>query len=312
MAAIPLPTPPATGERFPIRTVASLTGVLPVTLRAWERRHGLIRPLRTAKGHRLYTQEQVDQIHQVLALVGKGVPLAEVRRALAVRAPATGRAASGADPWAKCREQMLVAIARFDEAALDEAYDDALSLHPIERVTRNVLVPLLAELGQRWNSVAGGIAEEHFFAVYLRNKLGARLHHRRLPAGPKLLLACAPGEHHEIGLLLFALAANEAGLRCVPLGANMPLAELALPARRADCHAIVISSSVDPDRETLRSALPALVAQARIPVLVGGQTSVSHRDAIVDAGAVPLGADIEAGVKRVISTLAAARKEKPQ
>jgi len=295
-------TAATSAERYPIRTVASLTGVLPVTLRAWERRYGLIRPMRTSTGHRLYTQAQVDQIHQVLALMAKGVPIGQMRRALTGSAQ-TRQSRPAAGPWTNYLERMSAAIARFDEAALDAVYDEALSLHPIERVTHKLLMPLLAALGQRWDRTSGGVAEEHFFAVYLRNKLGARLHHGRLRSGPKLLLACAPGEYHEIGLLLFAIAANEAGLRCVPLGANMPLAELALPARRAECRAIVVSSSVDPEPETLRKALPTLVAQSGVPVLIGGQTSVRHRDAIVAAGAVPLGADIAAGVRRLAALL---------
>jgi len=292
----------ASAERYPIRTVASLTGVLPVTLRAWERRYGLIRPSRTATGHRLYTQAQVDQIHAVLALMAKGVPIGQMRRALNGSTQAR-QAGPSSGAWTRYLERMSAAIARFDEVALDAVYDEALSLHPIERVTSNLLMPLLAALGRRWDGAAGGIAEEHFFAVFLRNKLGARLHHQHLPSGPKLMLSSAPGEFHEIGLLLFAIAAGEAGLRCVLLGANMPLAELALPARRAECRAIVISSSVDPDPETLRKALPALVAQAGVPVLVGGQTSVRHRSAIVAAGAVPLGADIEPGVRRLAALL---------
>jgi len=292
----------AAGDRLPIRTVASLTGVLPVTLRAWERRYGLIRPQRTPTGHRYYTRDHVDLIHRVLALTAQGVPISDVRRALAGSAekPAAARPAG---PWSRYLERMSRAIAQFDDAALDEVYDDALSLHPIERVTGNLLMPLLAELGRRWEREAVAVAEEHFFAVYLRNKLGARLHHRRPLSGPKLLLACAPGEHHEIGLLLFALAANDAGLRCVPLGADIPLAELAPAALRAGCRAIVISSSVDPEPATLRESLPELVAQARVPVFVGGQTSVRHRDAVVGAGAVPLGTDIKAGVRLLLSAV---------
>lgn len=290
------------GDRLPIRTVASLTGVLPVTLRAWERRYGLIRPQRTPTGHRYYTRDHVDHIHRVLALTAQGVPISDVRRSLA-GSEEKSAAARPADPWSRYLEGMARAIARFDDAALDEVYDDALSLHPIERVTDRLLMPLLEEIGRRWERQVGGVAEEHFFAVYLRNKLGARLHHRRPRSGPKLLLACAPGEHHEIGLLLFALAANDAGLRCVPLGANIPLTELAPAALRAGCRAIVISSSVDPEPVMLRQALPELVAQARIPVFVGGQTSMRHRDALVRAGAIPLGTDIKAGVRRLLSTL---------
>jgi len=292
----------APAQRFPIRILASLTGVLPVTLRAWERRYGLIRPKRTPSGHRYYTQEHVSLIHRVLALTAKGIPISDVPRALAGSEPepdATG--ATG--PWVPHLRRMSQAIAQFDETALDEAYDSALALHPIESVTRNLLMPLLAELGLRWERAAGAIAEEHFFAVYLRNKLGARLHHRRPQAGPRLLLACAPGEHHEIGLLLFALAAHEAGLRCVTLGADIPLTELAPAALRGGCRAIVLSSSTDPAPEVLAQGLPELAAQARIPVFVGGQTSVRHHDAVVAAGAIPLGADIEAGMRRVKAAL---------
>ena len=294
----------APAERLPIRTVASLTGVLPVTLRAWERRYGLIRPHRAPSGHRYYTRAHVDLIHRVLALTAKGVPISAVRRSLAAE-PESPPAARAAGPWPRYVERMLRAIRQFDAAALDEAYDDALSLYSIERVTQGLLMPLLAELGRRWQREEGGVAEEHFFAVYLRNKLGARLHQRRPPAGAALLLACAPGEHHEFGLLFFALALQDAGLRTIPLGADTPLAELAPAAQRSGSRGIVVSSSVDPAEGMLERALPALVAQVRVPVFVGGQTSIRHRDAVVAAGATPLGADVQAGVRRLLSVMGA-------
>jgi MerR family transcriptional regulator, light-induced transcriptional regulator len=294
-------------DRLPIRTVASLTGVLPVTLRAWERRYGLIRPHRTASGHRFYTRAHVDLIHRVLTLTTKGVPISEVRRSLGAEAEAPAPARD-AGPWPRYVERMLRAVRQYDDAALDDIYDDALSLYPIERVTRSLLMPLLAELGRRWERADGAIAEEHFFAVYLRNKLGARLHHRRPPGGHRLLLACAPGEHHEFGLLFFALALQDAGLRSIALGANTPLPELAPAALRSGSRAIVLSSSVEPESAMLRQALPELVAQARIPVFVGGQTSVRHRDDVVAAGATPLGTDLQAGVRLLLSVLDARGK----
>ncbi len=298
-----------TGERLPIRTIASLTGVLPVTLRAWERRYGLIRPHRASSGHRYYTRAHVDLIHRVLALTAKGVPISEVRRSLGAE-PEASSAARETGPWPRYLGRMLRAIRQFDDTALDEIYDDALSLYPIERVTRHLMMPLLAELGRQWERDEGAIAEEHFFAVYLRNKLGARLHHRRPPEGQKLLLACAPGEQHEFGLLFFALALQDAGLRGVTLGANTPLAALAPAALRAGCRAIVVSSSLDPEPALLKDALPRVVAQFRLPVFVGGQTSVRHRDAVVAAGATPLGADLQSGVRLLLSVLDSLGKSK--
>lgn len=290
-------------EHLPIRTIASLTGVNAITLRAWERRYGLIRPLRTAKGHRMYTHRHVEQIRRVLALVERGVPISRVRDVLdaeferAPSAPARGT-------WRDYLDRMAAAIARFDEPELDRIHDEALSLHSIDHITRYLVLPLLRHLGERWNHVSGGVAEEHFFATYLRSKLGARLQHRmRYATGPRILGACAPGEQHEIGLLLFALEAHNAGACTVLLGADTPLEQLAIALERSRSDAIVISSSVDLEPGLLERALPKLVRQTGVPVFIGGVTAIRHRQAIVAAGAIALGVEIEDGVRLVMATL---------
>jgi len=291
-------------ELYPIRTVSTLTGVNPITLRAWERRYGLIKPVRTESGHRLYTRDDIDTIHRIVALLDKGVAISQVRHALVAHV-ATPAITERADPWDKTRAQMITAISQFDEERIEELYNEIHALYPADLVLRKVLLPLLVELGTRWESAEGSVAEEHFFGMYLRNKLGARFHHRhRHTSGPKLLAACLPGEQHEIGLLLFALAANDAGFRLVLLGADMPLDELPHAARRARCDAIVLSGSIEPKPELLTDVLPTLMAAVDVPVFVGGLTSVRHRDAINAAGALALGNDIPAGLKRIGDRLA--------
>ena len=292
-----------TGEQIPIRAVASLTGVNAVTLRAWERRYGLIRPLRTPKGHRLYTHQHVDRIHRVLALLERGVPVSRVREAL--DAESKHRVDGGVrGPWHDYIDRMAAAIARFDELELDHVYDEALSIHSIDNITRQMILPLLKHLGERWNQISGGVAEEHFFAAYLRTKLGARLQHRmRYAIGPRLVAACAPGEQHEIGLLLFALEAHNAGLRTVLLGADTPFEQVAIALRRSGGQGIVISSCVDPEPGLFEHALSPLVRQAGVPVFIGGAAAARHRQAIVAAGAVALGVDIEDGVRLIAAAL---------
>jgi DNA-binding transcriptional MerR regulator/methylmalonyl-CoA mutase cobalamin-binding subunit len=298
---------PAAEPRLPIRTVSALTGVNPITLRAWERRYGLIRPLRTAKGHRLYTHDHVRQIQRVLALVRRGVAIGQVREALQADAGRAEPQASG--PWAGYRRRLADAIAALDEAAVQGVYEEALTLQPLERVDRMLLLPMLEELGRRWSEAAGGLAEEHFFSAYLRNKIGARFHHRRPhESGPKILAACAPGEQHELGLLFFALAAHGAGMRVVLLGADVPFAETAAAARRAQCDAVVLSSSIEPDDDNFFSALAGMVGEVRRPVFVGGATAAAYGRELAAAGAVVLGTDIEAGVQQVAAQLAP-RKE---
>jgi DNA-binding transcriptional MerR regulator/methylmalonyl-CoA mutase cobalamin-binding subunit len=291
-------------EFYPIRTVSTLTGVNAITLRAWERRYGLVKPVRTGGGHRVYTRADIDTVHRILSLIENGVAIGQVRQALAAQA-AVQPAVTDEGPWAGYRARMTAAISQFDENRLEDVYGEMLSLYPTERVTREALLPLLSELGERWRVTRGGIAEEHFFAVYLRNKLGARFHHRsRGAAGPKLLVACLPGEHHEAGMLLFALAAHDHGFRLVLLGADMPLGELAYAAHRSQAGAVVLSGSIDSRTELFEQELPRLVHEAGMPVFVGGLTSVRRRDAIVAAGAVPLGSDITAGLGHIGAALA--------
>jgi DNA-binding transcriptional MerR regulator len=293
----------AAAEKLPIRTISSLTGVNPVTLRAWERRYGLIRPLRTPKGHRLYTHEHVELIRRVMALVERGVPISRVREQLEA-APRSRGAARGHGMWRDYVELMSAAIARFDEPELDRLYDQALSFHPIEHVTRDLLLPLLRDVGERWKVLPGGVAEEHFFAAYMRGKLGARLQHRmRYASGTRIVAACAPGEQHEIGLILFALEAHEAGLRTVLLGADTPFPDLAVAQRQSGSRAIVISSTLDPAPGILERALAKLARQVRVPVFVGGATAVRHRQAIAATGAIPAGIDLEDGARLILATL---------
>jgi DNA-binding transcriptional MerR regulator/methylmalonyl-CoA mutase cobalamin-binding subunit len=297
----------ARDARLPIRTVSALTGVNAVTLRAWERRYGLVRPVRTPKGHRLYSEAQVEEIQRVLALMRTGVAIGQVRSALAAEAPAEDKPAAG--PWAAYRKRMAAAIGAFDEQALEAVYEEALALHTIDRVNRMLLMPLLEDLGARWSRVAGGVAEEHFFSVYLRNKLGARFHHRRVAeGGPKLLVACVPGEHHEIGVLLFALCAHEAGLRVVLLGANVPFAEAGAAARRAQCDAVVLSSSIDPGSAEFYQGLAGLVAAVRRPVYLGGVTAAAHGREVEAAGAVALATSLESAVRRIAAELKSAKE----
>ena len=288
-------------ENYPMRTVSAITGVNPVTLRAWERRYGLIQPARTAKGHRLYTHKDIELVNRIVRLLDRGISISQVSNSLRASADKPTEAQQQShDPWMSYRDRAIDAIVRFDENQLDSLYNQALALYPINIVTERLLIPVLIDLGERWAKTEGSIAEEHFFGAFMRNKLGARFHHRhKSTTGTKLLVCCLPDEHHEIGVMLFSLAAHDHGFRLVYLGPNMPLGELALTARRADCDGIVLSGSLNPAEELLASDLPRLAQQADCPVFIGGQSSVRHSHAIESAGALPIGTDIRTSIKRI-------------
>ena len=290
---------------FPIRTVSALTNVNSITLRAWESRYGLINPVRKSSGHRLYSQADVDIINRTVALLERGIRMAQVKAELSRQgSPVTSQEANAQDVWQKHINHMLSAVISFDESELDESYTEMLSIHPAKVVTARLLNPLFKQLGARWNNMTGSIAEEHFFGFYLRTKLGARHHHRiRHPQGPCLLLACLPGDQHEIGLLLLALAANERHFRTVILGADMPLEELSKAATKSGCMALVLSGTIQPAPEVFKKQLPKLVTASKVPVFVGGPCSLASSSIIESAGALVCGADVEIGLTKIEKVL---------
>jgi len=296
----------AAEKLYTIGTVSQLTGVGSITLRAWERRYDLIKPIRKESGHRLYTRKHIDQINRITSLTSQGMRISQIRpEMLETVEPSAGESDHAErNRWDEALDSMIAAIVDFDEERLEENYNEILSVAPIEEVTRRLIQPLLRALGSRWESGEGNVAEEHFFSFFLRNRLGAQFHHRaRRKSGPLLLVACLPGEMHEIALQVFALAAHNHGYRILSLGASMPLEEIAYVSRKKKCEAIVLSGSVEPDPKVIDRDLASLVDEVEVPVFVGGQSSIAVCDAINRTGATALGQDIPTGLKRLSEAL---------
>lgn len=294
------------GARYPIRTVSELTGVNAITLRAWESRHGLIEPVRKSSGHRLYTQEHIDLINQIVGLLDRGMRISQVKPFLDDKQSELDESgeAGETDSWQTALDGMLAGVIRFDEPAIDAVYNASLARHDIRTVINRLLFPLLKRLGDRWASGLGTIAEEHFFGFYMRNKLGAQFHHRSQRVnGPRLLLACLPGERHEFGILLFALAVSEAGYMPIVLGADMPLAEIPAAITKTKSLAVVLSSMISPKPELIRAELSELVSRTSVPVFLGGRATVDLANELRKIDVTLLGTDVGIGIARMEEVL---------
>ena len=103
--------------------------------------------------------------------------------------------------------------------------------------------------------------------------------------------------------MLFCLSALNQGYRLVYLGADTPYSEMKTPVERSQADAILISGSVDLQSSILSRELSTLVNDVEVPVFVGGRTAVKHTDVIIDAGAIPLGADISQGIRKIDETI---------
>lgn len=286
-------------ELFPISVVSEATGVPTVTLRAWERRYGFLVPHRTPKGHRLFSVEHIGLIRRVTALLDSGIPVSRVGDLLKLEHLQPATTNSGGN-WDRIRGQMLDAINDFDEVRLDQLYNDSLATFPISIVTEELIIPLLHKVGKNWEHGVKGVAEEHFFSLYIRNKLGSRWHHSPpMLSGRRIVAACMPGDRHEYGLLLFALVARSRGFDLVLLGADMPLNEIAKVVDRTRAAGVVISTTLEPGWQTIERDLRKLAEELPCPVFVGGAGIAQQASALASVGARPVGVDLVAGVEEI-------------
>jgi DNA-binding transcriptional MerR regulator len=215
---------------------ARRVGVSPELLRAWERRYGLLQPIRSEGGFRLYTDEDAGRVSRMKRALDEGLSAAEAaRRSLAQARPTEGLLDDA-------RERLLAAAHAYDEATAHSILDDALAGFGVETVLRELILPTLREIGDEWERGELEVGQEHFASHLVRERLLglARLWGRG--GGPLAVLACAPGERHDIGLIAFGLVLRSHGWRILFLGADTPLATLSRAIAVTDPRLVVVAS----------------------------------------------------------------------
>jgi DNA-binding transcriptional MerR regulator len=293
-------------DGFPIRVLAERTGVGASTLRAWERRYKLLTPQRTPKGHRVYSENDAQTVERVLELLHEGHSLPSIARRIRQPENPTDRWDSGlgmTGVWRDYLQDTLRGIGDFSHKRIEAIFNEASSLYPIDMVTERLIEPVLAALGERWQSSPAGIAEEHFYTCWVRNRLGARFHHGYSQArGARILCACMPGDHHDIGLMLFALSAQSRGYRMLYFGPDLPLGQVPLIVERSGARAVILSNRA-PLTEDQERQLAELTAQCPVPVMLGGQASDEPIPAFESSGGVRLGSRILVALQVLTSRL---------
>ena len=291
-------------DRFPIRTLAERTGIGASTLRAWERRYGLLMPERTPKGHRLYSDADLHLVESIRTLLNEGHSLSAIAKQVKQGSDFAEGDRSGperAGVWSDYLTATLKAVHDFSTERVEAIYNEATSLYPLDMVTERLIEPVLIELGNRWQLQDTGVAEEHFYASWVRNRLGARFHHALSQAnGARIICACAPGSHHEIGLMLFAISALTRNYRVLYLGANLPLDNIPVVISRSGTRCIVLSAQVAVDRST-QQLLADLLSRIDVPLLLGGRGSDQPLPLFEQAGGVRMGSRIAVAL-RVLSS----------
>ncbi|ROM57478.1 helix-turn-helix-type transcriptional regulator [Pseudomonas poae] len=256
---------------LPIREVARQTGVNPVTLRAWERRYGLIVPQRTPKGHRLFSAEHVQRIHTILTWLNRGVPVSQVKNLID---SAQALPDSVENEWHALRQTLVQAIGELAERRVDDAFNQAMALYPPRTLCEQLMLPLLNELEQKWQGQLGAQMERVFFLSWLRSKFGARIYHnnRQLHGAPLLLInhSDLPVEPH---LWLCAWLASSADCPVEVFDWPLPAGELALAVAHLKPRAVVLYSS----KALQLPALPKHLSGVACPLLIAGPAVCIHQ-----------------------------------
>jgi MerR family transcriptional regulator, light-induced transcriptional regulator len=244
---------------YNIKAVSRLTGIPADTLRRWESRYQVISPRRTEGGYRLYSQRDVDTIHWLKGKLDDGLSISRACEMLrhmggapVPAAPASSaRAASrptGDEPavesFEALRESLLDAFRAVDEERAGAALTEALGLYSVEEVCLRILQPALVQVGEGWLEGEIPVATEHFASAFVRNRLSNLFHSSHYNAhGPLVLVACAPGEFHELGPLFLAVFLRRGGFRVVYLGQNVPLESLEGMIESMQPDAVCVSAS---------------------------------------------------------------------
>jgi len=231
---------PAT-EQLRIGELSRRTGVSAELLRAWERRYGLLHPTRTGGGFRLYSPADERRVSLMRSHLQQGISAAEAARLTLTEA--AGGTRDEDEPVLRRRAQELrQALDDFDESSAHSALDSVLAEFSTETVLTDLVLPYLHELGERWASGEASVGQEHFASQLIRGRLLGLARSWDRGAGPRALLACAPGEQHDLGLIAFGVALRARGWRITYLGQDTPLETLAESARSLEPLAIVIAS----------------------------------------------------------------------
>ncbi|MES9994160.1 MAG: MerR family transcriptional regulator [Candidatus Thiodiazotropha sp.] len=287
-------------DGFPIRVLAERTGVGASTLRAWERRYNLLTPQRTPKGHRVYSDKDERIVERVVELLHEGHSLPAIAKL--IRQPE--RPIASWQPgmelrgvWQDYLQDTLHAISDFSHERIEAVFNEASSLYPLDMVTERLIEPALMTLGENWQSNPTGVAEEHFYSSWVRNRLGARFHHGYSQAkGARIVCACMPGDNHDIGMLLFALSAQSRGYRVLYFGQDLPLEQIPLIVESSGARAVVLSART-PLTEDQERELATLTEESNLPVLLGGQASDKRLAVFEAAGGLRLGSRILAALQ---------------
>jgi DNA-binding transcriptional MerR regulator/methylmalonyl-CoA mutase cobalamin-binding subunit len=285
-----------------IGIVCRRTGLKSDRVRAWERRYHVVDPVRSEGNQRLYSEEDIERLlllrratdagHRIAQIAN--LPAAELREMLQIDAagqtlrpprPLPGEA----DQAGVFVSEALGAIQQLDGERLGGVLDQALEKLSPAAITQQFLVPLIHDIGNLWAEGGLRVAHEHLATAVLRTFIEGLRQVNRIPDNaPRLLMTTPATERHELGALLAAATATDAGWYVIYLGPDLPAVEIAAAARQRGARAVGLSIVRAADPESVRGELLTLRRHLgdTVGLIIGGRAAADYEETATEIGAV--------------------------
>jgi MerR family transcriptional regulator, light-induced transcriptional regulator len=296
---------------YTIKQAAARTGLTIPTIRAWERRYGVVAPERTDSGYRLYDEEAIERLAAMRSLVEQegwrpsqaaerirtpGVDIsALIRPSRTTTAPGAPSEAEPLAPHDLVVTSFVEAAVRMDVDGMERILDEAFATRRFEGAMDAAVFPALRAVGEAWASGELDVAAEHAASETVRRRLARFFDAARgAMAQTRLLVGMPPSGRHELGVLAFAIACRRAGLAVAYLGADVPLESWMRTARETGVPAVVLGAVTNEDAVAVDRVAVALTMLDRPPVCFAGGPAAA--DASAKSSTVPLPQSLDAAV----------------
>jgi methanogenic corrinoid protein MtbC1 len=274
-----------------IAALAQRTGVPPDTLRKWEQRYSILQPDRTAGGQRRYSERDVSRVQWLRERLDEGYRIGEAASLLGT---------IGVEPARSAPDQLtaiLESLERGETSEIGLRLDQSFALLGVDETLDAVIRPLLRIIGERWAAGEVSVAEEHLVSEAVRSRLGHLLGDAGGGVRGVAVLACAPGERHELGLMMAAIALRRDGWKVVYLGADTPLEDAVALARRLSARIVGLSLAMREHATALEQALAKTSLPEGVSLVLGG--SGSSQTVAKRLGALYAGPELRSAVETV-------------
>ncbi|MGO8948170.1 MAG: MerR family transcriptional regulator [Ktedonobacterales bacterium] len=304
------------------KSVVHHTGVPAPTLRAWERRYGILSPRRSDNDYRLYSERDMMTVTWLRERVESGMTISQAIALLRSLEPARRRGRRLRSQMSSPAEVVTVtasppALDRFslddlgvtllaqfsslDEYAVHHTIMQALAVYTVEDICLHLFSPVLVEMGRRWALGELDATVEHFAATLIRGLLDGLFRSAATSSsGPLVLVGCAPGEQHELGALMLALFLRRAGARVAYLGQNVEADGLLATVTSLRPVCVLLSAALAPQAEALATIVERLEAADNQTMLYcGGRAYLGNPAAVERIRRHYLGSDVCSAIDEI-------------